>query len=100
VTARAKPDPDTVLAEPVFAGGRSKPFAELTAEEVRARADELKAATGWGPTAKVASVAMAWGAFARLMEQQGAATVAEVDREAVAEHAEKLWVVPPGGSLL
>jgi hypothetical protein len=100
VTARAKPDPDTVLAEPVFAGGRSKPFAELTADEVRARADELKAATGWGPTAKVASVAMAWGVFARLMEQQGAATVADVDREAVAEHAEKLWVVPPGGSLL
>jgi hypothetical protein len=100
VTARAKPDPDAVLAEPVFAGGRSKPFAELTAEEVRARADELKAATGWGPTAKVASVAMAWSVFARLMEQQGAATVAELDREAVAEHAEKLWVVPPGGSLL
>jgi hypothetical protein len=100
VTGRAKPDPDTVLAEPVFAGGRSKPFAELTAEEVRARADELRAATGWGPTAKVASVAMAWSAFARLMEQQGAATVAQVDREAVAEHAEKLWVVPPGGSLL
>jgi hypothetical protein len=100
VTARAKPDPDTVLAEPVFAGGRSKPFAELTAEEVRARADELKAAAGWGPTAKVASVAMAWSVFARLMEQQGAATVAEVDREAVAEHAEKLWVIPPGGSLL
>lgn len=100
MTARAKPDPDAVLAEPVFAGGRSKPFAELTAEEVRARADELKAATGWGPTAKVASVAMAWSVFARLMEQQGAATVAELDREAVAEHAEKLWVVPPGGSLL
>jgi hypothetical protein len=100
VTARAKPDPDTVLAEPVFAGGRSKPFAELTAEEVRARAEELKAATGWGPTAKVASVAMAWSAFARLMEEGGAATVAEVDREAVAEHAEKLWVIPPGGSLL
>jgi hypothetical protein len=100
VTARAKPDPDTVLAEPVFAGGRSKPFAELTVEEVRARAEELRAATGWGPTAKVASVAMAWGAFARLMEEQGAAIVADIDREAVAEHAEKLWVVPPGGSLL
>ena len=100
MTARAKPDPDTVLAEPVFAGGRSKPFAELTTEEVRSRAAELKAATGWGPTAKVASVAMAWSMFARLMEEQGAATVADVDREAVAEHAEKLWVVPPGGSLL
>ena len=100
MTARAKPDPGTVLAEPVFAGGRSKPFAELTADEVRSRAEELKAATGWGPTAKVAGVALAWAAFARLMEEQGAATVADVDRQTLAEQAEKLWVVPPGGSLL
>jgi hypothetical protein len=89
-----------VLAEQVFAGGRSKPFAELTADEVKARAAELKAATGWGPTAKVASVAMAWAELARLMEQSKASTVGELERDAVAERAEKLWVVPPGGSLL
>ena len=53
-TRRPRPPPDAVLAEQVFAGGRSKPFAELAAEEVQARAAELKAATGWGPTAKVA----------------------------------------------
>jgi hypothetical protein len=100
MTARAKPDPDTVLRERVFGGGRSKPFAEMTAEEVRARADELKAATGWGPTAKVGSVARAWSELAGLMEQTGARTVADLDREAIAERAEKLWVVPPGGSLL
>jgi hypothetical protein len=34
------------------------------------------------------------------MEDAGAETVADVDRDAVAERAEKLWVVPPGGSLL
>ena len=100
MTARAKPDPETVLAEPVFAGGRSKPFAELTAEEVRSRADELRSATGWGPTARVASVARAWAALAKLMDERGAATVADLDRDAVAERAEQLWVVPPGGSLL
>jgi hypothetical protein len=100
VTARAKPSVDEILAEPVFAGGRSKPFAELTADEVSARADELKAATGWGPTAKVAGVALAWSEFGRLMERSGATTVGELDREAVAAHAERLWVVPPGGSLL
>jgi hypothetical protein len=100
VTARARPDPAAVLAEHVFAGGRSKPFADMTAEEVRLRAEELRAATGWGPTAKVAGVALAWSRFARLMEESGAASVADLDREAVAEHAEKLWVVPPGGSLL
>jgi hypothetical protein len=100
VTERAPPDPDAVLAEPVFGGGRSKPFAEMTAGEVKDRAEELRAATGWGPTARVASVARAWVELARFMEEVGAATVADLDREAVAERAEKLWVVPPGGSLL
>ncbi|MEA2365619.1 MAG: hypothetical protein QOI32_1131, partial [Thermoleophilaceae bacterium] len=42
----------------------------------------------------------AWVELARFMEEVGAATVADLDREAVAERAEKLWVVPPGGSLL
>jgi hypothetical protein len=93
-------DPDTILAEPVFAGGRSKPFAELTTAEVRARADELKAATGWGPTAKVGSVARAWAELAHLMETTGAGTVADLDPRAVAERAQRLWIVPPGGSLL
>jgi hypothetical protein len=100
VSTRPPPDPETVLAEHVFAGGRSKPFAELTAEEVQARAAELKAATGWGPTAKVASVAMAWGELGRLMQQSNARTVGDLDPDAVAQRAEKLWVVPPGGSLL
>lgn len=100
MSAHSQTDPQVVLAEPVFAGGRSKPFAELTTDEVRARADELKAATGWGPTAKVGSVARAWSELARLMEDAGAATVADLDPAAVAERAQKLWVVPPGGSLL
>jgi len=94
------PDPDAVLAEPVFAGGRSKPFAEVTAAEVRARADELKAATGWGPTAKVGSVARAWSELARLMEDTNATTVADLDPTAVSERAQKLWIVPPGGGFL
>ena len=100
MTARAKPDPETVLAEPVFAGGRSKRFAELTAAEVRSRAEELRAATGWGPMARVASVASAWAQLAKLMDESAAATVADLDRDAVADRAEQLWVVPPGGSLL
>jgi hypothetical protein len=33
------PDPAAILAERVFAGGRSKPFAELTRAEVEERAD-------------------------------------------------------------
>ena len=99
-TPRPPPDADRVLAERVFAGGRSKPFAELTVDEVKERAAELKAATGWGPTAKVGSVAMAWAELGRLMEHVEAATVGDLRPDAVVERAEKLWIVPPGGSLL
>jgi hypothetical protein len=94
------PDPAAILAERVFAGGRSKPFAELTRAEVEERADELRSTVGGGPTARVAAVATAWRELARLMTERGATTVAELDREEVAARAEKLWVVPPGGSLL
>jgi hypothetical protein len=93
-------DPAAVLAEPVFAGGRTKPFGELTATEVAARAQELRDATGWGPTAKVGSVARAWAELARHMDETGATTVGDLDPAAVAERAERMWVVPPGGSLL
>jgi hypothetical protein len=95
-----KHDPAVVLAQPVFAGGRSKPFAEVTAGEVRERGEELKGAAGWGPTVKVGSVGRAWSELASVMEAAGAATVGDLDPEAVAARAEKLWVIPPGGSLL
>jgi hypothetical protein len=98
--SEAERNADAILAERVYAGGRSKPFGEVTLDEVQARAQELRAATGWGPTAKVASVAMAWGQLARVMEQHGASTVAELDRQIVLELAERLWVVMPGGSML
>jgi hypothetical protein len=93
-------DPAAVLAERVHAGGASKPFGAMTAAEVRERAEELRAATGWGPTARVGPVARAWGELARLMDDRGAATVADLDHGEVAARAGKLWVVPPGGSLL
>ena len=89
-----------MLSEHVFAGGRSKPFAELTLDEVKERAAELRAATGWGPTAKVGSVAMAWAELGRLMEHVQARRSGELRPDAVVERAEKLWIVPPGGSLL
>ena len=100
MSTRPPPDAEKVLAEHVFAGGRSKPFAELTTDEVKARAAELKAATGWGPTARVGSVAMAWAELGRLMEHVQVETVGDLRPDAVAERAEKLWIIPPGGSLL
>jgi hypothetical protein len=91
---------EQILAERVFAGGRSKPFAELTHADVEARAQELRSATGWGPTARVGSVALAWRELARLMSDRGAQSVGDLDPEELVGRAQKLWIVPPGGSLL
>jgi hypothetical protein len=88
------------LLQLVSAGDHDKPFGEFTLSDVEARARELTAATGWGPTARVASVARAWSELGRALAQAGAGTVAELDPAAVAELAPRLWVVPPGGSFL
>ena len=93
-------DPQTILAALIHAGGRTKPFGELTVEEVAERADELRSATGWGPTARVAPVAAAWAQLAKTMQSEGATTVADLDAGDVVARAEALWIVPPGGSLL
>jgi acyl CoA:acetate/3-ketoacid CoA transferase beta subunit len=91
----------SALERGVFAGGRSKPFGELTLEEVQERARELRdAASAGGPAARVMPVAMAWAELARTMAQSGASSVMELGAEAVEARAEKLWVSPPGGSLL
>jgi hypothetical protein len=91
---------DSILTTTVFVDGANRPFGELTLDQVRARADELRAATGWGPTARVAPVARAWRELAIALEQAQAGTVGELDSDVVIELAPKLWVVPPGGSLL
>jgi hypothetical protein len=88
------------LAAPVWADGAYKPFGEFTLAEVRARADELSAAVGWGPTARVASVARGWSELARRMQAEAAVRVADLGAETGGEFARRLWVVPPGGSLL
>jgi len=90
---------DDPLQRPVSISKRSTPFGELTLAEVRDRAAELSAATGWGPTARVGPVARAWTELAERMEAVQAPTVGALGDEAVAM-AERLWVVPPGGSLL
>lgn len=80
----------------VFIRGANRPFGELSREDVRERADELRSVTGWGPTARVAPVARAWRELALEMERQGAQAVAEVDGELLARLAPQLWVVLPG----
>ena len=80
----------------VFIRGANRPFGELTREDVRQRAEELRSVTGWGPTARVAPVARAWRELHLEMERQGAQAVAEVDGEVLARLAPQLWVVLPG----
>ena len=100
MSASGEMDAGAILAERVHAGSGSKPFGEFTLAEVEARAQELREATGWGPTARVGAVAREWGALARWMTEHGAKSVGEVDSEELVSRAQKLWIVPPGGSLL
>jgi hypothetical protein len=85
---------DPILSRPVHVAGENKPFGALTRDEVAARAQELKDATGWGPTMRVAPVARAWADLAREMRQNEAATVADLAPETVAALAAPLWITP------
>ena len=53
-------DVPRILEQQVFIRGANRPFGELTRDDASARADELGAAVGFGPTARVAPVAQAW----------------------------------------
>jgi len=89
---------ERILHQVVYARGANRPFGELTAEDARERADELRAAIGWGPTARVASYAFAWRELSMELERSDAATVSELNHDLLVSLAPKLWVVLPGGS--
>ena len=91
---------DQIVSRGVFIRGANRPFGELTLADAHSRADELRAAAGWGPTVRVAPVAQAWRELAMAMERSGSASVGELDREVVVELAQRLWVVLPGGSMM
>lgn len=84
-----------ILGQQVFTRGANRPFAELTIDDARSRADELRAAVGWG-TARVAPVAQAWRELAIAMDGAGASTVGELDPEVLIGLAPRLWVTLPG----
>lgn len=88
---------ERILEQPVFIRDASRPFGELTPADARERADELRAATGWGPTVRVAPVARAWRELTIAMERAGAAAVRDLDADVVVELAPRLWVLLPGG---
>ncbi len=91
---------DEIVKRGVFIRGANRPFGELTLADVRARADELRAVTGWGPTVRVAPVAQAWRELAMALERTGSASVGELDAAIVVELARRLWVVLPGEPMM
>jgi hypothetical protein len=91
---------DQIVRRGVFVRGANRPFGELTLDDARARADELRAAVGWGPTVRVAPVAQAWRELATAMERTGSASVSELDADVVVELAQRLWVMLPGGQMM
>lgn len=90
---------DALLAQ-VYDGHRYKPFGEFTLADVEARATELGAAAGAGPTVRVAPVARAWAQLGREMQAARAVVVADLAPELVSDLAHQAWVLPPEGGFL
>lgn len=91
---------EEALSRTVYTPDGYKPFRDFTVADVQALAHELRGAAGWGPTARVAGVARGWSDLAREMSTAGAERVGELDEAAAERFARRLWVLPPGGSLL
>ena len=85
-----------ILDQHVFIGGAQRRFGSLRADDARAHADELRAAVGWGPTARVAPVAQAWRELSLTMDRAGAGVVGDLEPDVVVELAPRLWVTLPG----
>jgi hypothetical protein len=85
-----------ILEQTVFIGGANRAFGSLTADDARTHADELRAAVGWGPTARVAPVAQAWRELSLAMDGAGAGVVGELEPDVLARLAPRLWVTLPG----
>jgi hypothetical protein len=89
------PDVSDTLLRTVSISGRMVAFGEVTLEDARTQSAELGALAGWGPMAKVGTVARAWGDLAKNIEGRGAACVAELDPGMVKKMAMDLWIIPP-----
>ncbi len=89
------PDVSDILERTVSITGRMIPFGEITLDDAKTQASELNALTGWGPMAKVGSVARHWTDLAKTMEGREAACVADLDPGQIKKYACDLWVIPP-----
>jgi|GEM_PF-154335 len=93
-------DVSDILSRPVSIAGVDRPFGEIGIGDARTQAAELKALQGWGPMAKVGSIARAWTELAETLSKRDAATVADLDATVIITSATDLWVIPPGRSMV
>ena len=98
--AAPRPDVSDILTRTVSIAGTDRAFGEITLDDARTQAAELKALAGWGPMAKVGSVARGWSDLAQALDKRGAATVADLDAGLVAASAKELWIILPGRSMV
>jgi Fe-Mn family superoxide dismutase len=89
------PDVSDILERTVSISGKMIPFGEITLEDARTQASELGALAGWGPMAKVGSIARAWTELAKTIDGRDATCVADLDAGIVKKMAMDLWVIPP-----
>ena len=94
------PDVSEVLERLVSVCGSEHRFGDVTLDEARAHAAELKGLAGWGPMAKVGAVARGWGDLALQMQKHNATTVAELDPGIVENAAKALWIILPGRAMV
>ncbi|MDQ1686791.1 MAG: superoxide dismutase, Fe-Mn family [Frankiaceae bacterium] len=93
-------DVSDILSRGVSIAGVETVFGEIDIDAARTQAAELKALQGWGPMAKVGSIARAWNELAQTLDKRGAATVADLDASTIISSATDLWVIPPGRSMV
>jgi Fe-Mn family superoxide dismutase len=94
------PDVSDILVRSVTVCNVERRFGEVTMEEARQHATELKSLAGWGPLAKVGAIARGWSDLSVNMQKRKAATVAELDPGIVEKAAVELWIVPPDRSMV
>lgn len=87
------------LPRPIHIGGVNKTFGEVTLQDARTQASELKGVAGWGMS-RVMPVARAWADLVRMMESKQVGQVDELDEESVMLMARKLWIISPKGDSL
>ncbi|MGH2840445.1 MAG: superoxide dismutase [Solirubrobacteraceae bacterium] len=90
-----RPDVSEILERPVSIQGTDKAFGTLTLDDARTQASELKALAGWGPMAKVGTIARSWTDLAKILEKRSAETVADLEPSQIEQSAVDLWIIPP-----